>query len=136
MQTRMIDDFSGVASKMPIFAAFFMLFAMANVGLPGTSGFVGEFMIILAVFKASPWLALLAGLTIVIAPAYTLLMYKKVFFGKVKSEKVAMLKDIEGMEIFVFSLLAIPTILFGVYPEPIIELSQAASNGFIQALIR
>jgi NADH-quinone oxidoreductase subunit M len=136
MQTRMIDDFSGVASKMPIFAAFFMLFAMANVGLPGTSGFVGEFMIILAVFKASPWLALLAGLTIIIAPAYTLLMYKKVFFGKVKSEKVAMLKDISGMEIFVFSLLALPTILFGVYPEPIIELSQAASNGFIQALIR
>ncbi len=136
MQTRMIDDFSGVASKMPIFAAFFMLFAMANVGLPGTSGFVGEFMIILAVFKASPWLALLAGLTIIIAPAYTLLMYKKVFFGKVKSEKVAILKDISGMEIFVFSLLALPTILFGVYPEPIIELSQAASNGFIQALIR
>ena len=136
MQSRMIDDFSGVASKMPIFAAFFMLFAMANVGLPGTSGFVGEFMIILAVFKASPWLALLAGLTIVIAPAYTLLMYKKVFFGKVKSEKVSMLKDISGMEIFVFSLLALPTILFGVYPEPIIQLSQAASNGFIQALIR
>ena len=136
MQTRQISDFRGVASKMPIFAAFFMLFAMANVGLPGTSGFVGEFMIILAVFKASPWLALLAGLTIVIAPAYTLWMYKEVFFGKVQSKRVSMLKDIQGMEIFVFTLLALPTIIFGVYPQPIIELSQAASNGVIQALIR
>jgi NADH-quinone oxidoreductase subunit M len=136
MRTRTISDFGGVAKSMPVFAAFFMLFAMANVGLPGTSGFVGEFMILLAIFKASPLLALLAGLTVVLAPAYTLWMYKSVFFGEVKSEGVAGLEDIKGMEIGVFTLLAIPTILFGIYPEPIIQLSQAASNSFIHALIR
>ncbi|MCF6768093.1 NADH-quinone oxidoreductase subunit M [Thiotrichales bacterium 19S11-10] len=134
MKTRMIDDYQGVAFSMPIFAAFFMLFCLANVGLPGTSGFVGEFLVILGVFKASPLLALLAGLTLILAPAYTLWMYKRVIFGKVKNEKIQALKDISGVEILVFVLLAIPTIWFGIYPEPILHLSQAASNGFIQYL--
>ena len=133
MQSRNIADFQGVARSMPIFATFFMLFCLANVGLPGTSGFVGEFLIILAVFKYSPWVALLAGLTLVIAPAYTLWMYKRVFFGKVITTQVANLKDISGLEIFVFVLLAIPTIWFGVYPEPILQLSSAASTHIIQA---
>lgn len=134
MKTRMIDDYQGVASKMPIFAAFFMLFCMANVGLPGTSGFVGEFLVILGVFKASPLLALLAGLTLILAPGYTLWMYKRMIFGKVKNKAVEALTDISGVEILVFVLLAIPIIYFGLYPEPILHLSQAASNGFIQYL--
>ncbi len=127
MSTREIADFSGVAKNMPIFATFFMLFCMANVGLPGTSGFVGEFMILLAVFQYSPLIALIAGLTLVIAPIYTLWMYKRVFFGEVTSAKVANLKDLGKMEIFVFVLLAVPTLLFGFYPEPILQLSSAAS---------
>ncbi|TNF69088.1 MAG: NADH-quinone oxidoreductase subunit M [Gammaproteobacteria bacterium] len=134
MKTRMIDEYQGVAFSMPIFAAFFMLFCMANVGLPGTSGFVGEFLVILGVFKASPLLALIAGLTLILAPAYTLWMYKRVIFGKVRNPKIAAMKDISGVEILVFVLLAIPTIWFGIYPEPILHLSQAASNGFIQYL--
>jgi NADH-quinone oxidoreductase subunit M len=135
MKSQDANDYGGVAYKMPVFASFFMLFAMANVGLPGTSGFVGEFMIILAVFKAQPWLAVVAALTVILAPAYTLWMYKKVFFGQVTSSKVENLTDIQGMEILVFVLLAIPTVFFGVYPEPIIELSQSASNIFVQSLL-
>ncbi|MBK2125626.1 complex I subunit 4 family protein [Fangia hongkongensis] len=133
MQTRMIADFQGVARSMPIFATFFMLFALANIGLPGTSGFVGEFLIILAVFKYAPWVALLAGLTLILAPAYTLWMYRRIFFGKVVSHQVANLKDISGVEIVIFVLLAIPTVLFGFYPEPILQLSSAASTHIIQA---
>ena len=127
MHTREISSFSGVAKTMPIFAMFFMLFCMANVGLPGTSGFVGEFMILLAVFQYSPLIALIAGLTLIIAPIYTLWMYKRVFFGEVVSSQVSELKDLNGMELLVFILLAIPTLLFGFYPEPILQLSSAAS---------
>ncbi|MFC4892975.1 NuoM family protein [Pseudofrancisella aestuarii] len=127
MHTREISDFSGVAKTMPIFAGFFMLFCMANVGLPGTSGFVGEFMILLAVFQYSPLFALIAGLTLIIAPVYTLWMYKRVFFGEVTSTQVAGLKDLGRMELFVFILLAAPTLFFGFYPEPILKISSAAS---------
>lgn len=127
MNTREISDYSGVAKTMPIFAAFYLLFCMANVGLPGTSGFVGEFMILLAVFQYSPLIALIAGLTLIIAPIYTLWMYKRVFYGEVVSAKVAGLKDLGAMELFVFILLAVPTLLLGVYPEPILQLSAAAS---------
>ncbi|AXA32974.1 complex I subunit 4 family protein [Francisella adeliensis] len=127
MNTREIADFSGVAKAMPIFAAFFLLFCMANVGLPGTSGFVGEFMILLAVFQYSPLIALIAGLTLVIAPIYTLWMYKRVFFGEVTSSKVSSLTDLNKMELLVFMILAVPTLVFGLYPEPILQLSSAAS---------
>jgi len=135
MHTRNISDFGGIAKTMPIFAAFYMLFAMSNVGLPGTSGFVGEFMVILAVFKAAPWISVLAGLTLIIAPGYTLLMYKRIFFGKPSSDKISTLTDLTPLEITVFVLLAVPTVFFGFYPEPILSLSQAASNGFIHSLI-
>jgi NADH-quinone oxidoreductase subunit M len=131
MHTRQISDFSGVAKTMPIFATFFLLFCMANVGLPGTSGFVGEFMILLAVFQYSPLIALIASLTLIIAPIYTLWMYKRVFFGEVVSTQVANLKDLGKMELFVFILLAVPTLLFGFYPEPILHLSAAASANIV-----
>ena len=133
MQSRNIADFQGVARSMPLFASFFMLFCLANVGLPGTSGFVGEFLIILAVFKYAPWVALLAGLTLILAPAYTLWMYKRIFFGKIVDDQIAGFQDISGMEVFVFVLLAIPTLFFGFYPEPILHLSSAASAHVIQA---
>ncbi|MFZ9035196.1 MAG: complex I subunit 4 family protein [Francisellaceae bacterium] len=133
MKTRNIRDFQGVASSMPMFATFFMLFCMANVGLPGTSGFIGEFLIIIAVFKYSVWVALLAGLTLIIAPVYTLWMYKRVLFGKVVSNQIANMEDIKGLEIFVFVLLAIPTLYFGFYPEPILHLSSAASSEIVRA---
>jgi NADH-quinone oxidoreductase subunit M len=121
LHTRYIKDFGGVAKTMPIFAAFFMVFAMSNVGLPGTSGFVGEFMIILSTFKASFWVTFFASSTLVIGSVYTLWMYKRVFFGPVTNPKVEKLHDANGMEILVFSILTIAVVWIGVYPNPLLN---------------
>lgn len=117
LHTRMIKDYQGVAHKMPIFAAFFMLFAMSNVGLPGTSGFVGEFMIIVSAYQAHFWVAFFAASTLVIGAAYTLWMYKRIFFGEVVNDGVTKLKDISYTHIFIFTLLAIGVIGIGIYPD-------------------
>jgi NADH-quinone oxidoreductase subunit M len=118
--TRKINDFGGIAQTMPIFAAFYMIFAMSNVALPGTSGFVGEFMVILSAFKASFWITFTAALTLVIGAAYTLWMYKRVFFGKIVNERVATLVDVSRLEQFIFVLLVIPIFLIGLYPKPLL----------------
>lgn len=130
--SRLIQDYRGIAHAMPVFAAFYMLFAMANVGLPGTAGFPGEFMIIIAAFRANIWIALAAGLTLIIAPAYTLWMYKRVLFGEVKNQAIASAKDIKGLELLVLILLAIPVIVLGIYPEFILHLSHATSTHFVE----
>jgi len=135
--SRLMRDYQGLASTMPVFAAFYMLFAMANVGLPGTSGFVGEFLIIIAVFKANFWIAAGAAFTVVIAPAYTLWMYKRVLFGDPRGkvhEKVQG-ADIGGLELAVFVLLAIPIVFFGVYPEPILAISHASVGHFVEMIM-
>ena len=132
MQSRMIKDFGGIAKTMPIFAAFFMIFAMSNVGLPGTSGFVGEFMIILSTFKASFWVTLLAASTLVIGATYTLWMYKRVFFGEVVSSSVATLKDVGWIDQLVFSLLAFVVIWLGVYPEPLLNVLHSTIGHLLQ----
>jgi len=106
---------------MPVFAAFFMLFAMANSGLPGTSGFVGEFLVIIAAFQANVWYALLAGTTLVFGAAYSLWMYKRVIFGAVANAKVATLEDANGREILFLSLLAAAVLAMGVWPNPFLE---------------
>lgn len=124
--SRNLKDWGGLAKTMPIFAAFFMLFALSNVGLPGTSGFVGEFMVIVAAFHANFCIALLATLTLVIAAAYTLLMYKKIFFGQITNHNVAVLKDIGIHEIFVFGLLSAAIIFIGVYPQWLLEILHAS----------
>lgn len=124
-QSRMIDDFGGVVNSMPWFAAFFMLFCMSNVGLPGTSGFVGEFMIILSAFNASVWIALMAATTLVLAAAYTLWMYKRVFFGEITHEYVASFEDISGSETAVMVILAIAVLALGVYPQPLLNMMHA-----------
>lgn len=128
-------QFGGLAFKMPILAVFFMLFCLANIGLPGTSGFVGEFMILLATFKVSIWLTIIAGLTLILAPAYTLYMYKNVFFGKITNHKINDIQDLTRNETFVLILLAVPVILFGVYPEPILHLAQSTSSHVIYAIL-
>ncbi|MEE9452687.1 MAG: NADH-quinone oxidoreductase subunit M [Gammaproteobacteria bacterium] len=122
LHTREIKDFGGIVNSMPIFAAFFMLFAMANAGLPGTSGFVGEFMVIVGSFKAGFWIAFAAATTLVFGAAYTLWMYKRVIFGSVANEKIASLQDIRGFELLAFSLLGFAVLFFGVYPMPILEI--------------
>lgn len=121
MHTRNIKDFGGVVNTMPIFASFFLLFAMANAGLPGTSGFVGEFMVILGTIKGGFWISFLAATTLIFGAAYTLWMYKRVFFGAVANDHVAALQDIRGTELMAFCLFAIPVLVFGIWPAPIME---------------
>ncbi|NBX85567.1 MAG: NADH-quinone oxidoreductase subunit M [Gammaproteobacteria bacterium] len=117
MHTRMIDDFGGIVHSMPRYSSFLMLFAMANAGLPGTSGFIGEFMVILGSMHINFWVAFLAASTLILGAAYTLWMYKRVIFGAVKNNHVAELKDLMSYEFISFLLLAVFVILLGVYPN-------------------
>lgn len=121
MHTRQIKDFGGLVHSMPIFASFFMLFAMANAGLPGTSGFVGEFMIILGSIKAGFWVAFWAATTLIIGAVYTLWMFKRVIFGPVTNERVEKLRDISKFEISSYVLLAGAVISMGIYPKPVLD---------------
>jgi NADH-quinone oxidoreductase subunit M len=126
VHSRNIADYGGVANTMPIFAAFFMLFAMANAGLPGTSGFVGEFLVTLGAIKVSFWYAALAGTTLIFGAAYTLWMFKRVVFGAVANHHVAELKDIDSREALVLALLALATLGVGLYPEPMSRVLHAS----------
>jgi NADH-quinone oxidoreductase subunit M len=122
LHSRMIADYGGVANSMPWFATFAVLFFMANSGLPGTSGFVGEFMVILASFHASFWYAFLAGLTLILGAAYSLWLVKRVIFGEVGSQQVASLNDINGKEVLVLSVLAVMVLLVGLWPQPLVDM--------------
>ncbi len=121
LHSREISDYGGVANTMPKFAAFMMLFAMANSGLPGTSGFVGEFLVILSAYQAGFWIAFLAALTLILGAAYTLWMYKRVIFGDIANDNVAGLTDITGKEKTFLVLLAAVVLLFGIWPAPLFE---------------
>ncbi|MBT8061730.1 MAG: NADH-quinone oxidoreductase subunit M [Gammaproteobacteria bacterium] len=122
LHSREIAAYGGVVNTMPVFAAFAVLFALANSGLPGTSGFVGEFMVILASFKASFWIAFLAATTLILGAAYTLWMVKRVIFGEVGNQGVAELKDLNNREFLVLGILAASVLLLGVWPAPLIEI--------------
>ena len=126
MHSRMIADYGGVVNTMPKFAALMMLFAMANCGLPATSGFVGEFMVIMGAMQKSFWLAFAAATTLVFGAAYTLWLYKRVIFGAVGNEHVAALKDLNGREALVLGLLAAAVLFMGVYPNPLTEVMHAS----------
>jgi len=118
LHTRSIKDYGGVVNTMPKFAAFSMLFAMANCGLPGTSGFVGEFMVILGAVRFNFWIGALAGLTLILGAAYTLWMYKRVIFGAVANANVAKLLDVGKREFFILACLAALVLFMGIYPKP------------------
>lgn len=120
MHSRDIKDMGGIVHTMPVFASFFMLFAMANAGLPGTSGFVGEFMVILGSAKAGFWIAFWAATTLIIGASYTLWMYKRVIFGPVVHKKVAELVDLSRFELSAYVLLALAVLLLGIYPKPML----------------
>ncbi len=136
VHSRNIADYGGVANTMPVFAAFFMLFAMANVGLPGTSGFVGEFMVILGAVKANFWYAFLAATTLVFGAAYTLWMYKRVIFGAVANHHVAEMKDLTAREKLVFAILALTVLGMGLYPLPLSEIMHASVNDLLVHVAR
>ena len=126
VHSRMIADYGGVVNTMPWFAAFMVFFAMANAGLPGTSGFVGEFMVILASFRADFWYAFLAATTLIIGAAYTLWMVKRVVFGEVANHHVAELQDINRREFLVLGALALAVLALGLWPQPLIEVMDAS----------
>lgn len=126
IHSREIGDYGGVVNTMPTFAAFMMLFAMANAGLPGTSGFVGEFLVILTAFKASFWFAFFAALTLILGAAYTLWMYKRVIFGAVANPAVEQLEDVNGREKLILALLAVTVLVFGIWPAPLFDMMHAS----------
>jgi NADH-quinone oxidoreductase subunit M len=132
MHTRMIADYGGVVNRMPKFATLMMLFAMANSGLPATSGFVGEFMVIMGAMKANFWIALTAASIGILGAAYTLWMYKRVIFGGVANDHVAKLGDLNFREILVLGVLAIAVLWMGIYPKPFTEVMHASVNDLLR----
>jgi len=131
VHSREIGDYGGVANTMPIFAAFMVFFSMSNAGLPGTSGFVGEFMVILASFKANIWYAFLAATTLILGAAYTLWMVKRVLYGEVANNNVAELTDLGKREFLVLSILAISVLIVGVWPAPIVDMMSASIDNLL-----
>lgn len=125
MHSREIAAYGGVANTMPVFAAFMVLFSMANAGLPGTSGFVGEFMVILASFKANIWYGFLAATTLILGAAYTLWMVKRVLYGEVANDNVAKLTDLNDREFYILGALAISVLMVGIWPAPMIDMMSA-----------
>jgi NADH-quinone oxidoreductase subunit M len=121
---------------MPRFAALMMLFAMANCGLPATSGFVGEFMVIMGAMKANFWIALAAASTLVWGAAYTLWLYKRVIFGAVANEHVKALTDLNPREIIVLGALAVAVLAMGVYPKPFTDVMHGAVDGLLKHVAR
>ncbi|HSD60546.1 MAG TPA: NADH-quinone oxidoreductase subunit M [Burkholderiales bacterium] len=128
VHSRQIADYGGVVNRMPVFAALFMLFAMANSGLPGTSGFVGEFMVIMAAMKVSFWYAFFAAATLIFGAAYTLWMYKRVVFGAVANHHVEEMQDISRREILVLAIAAAAVLFMGLYPLPFTDMMHTSVN--------
>jgi NADH-quinone oxidoreductase subunit M len=134
LHTRLIKDYGGLINVMPWFGFFYVLFAMANCGLPGTSGFVGEFMVILASFSANPWIALFAAFTLIIGAGYTLWLVKRVLWGEIHNPHVAEMKDISGRETFVLGAFAALVLALGIWPEPLIHLMDSSVTQLVQQL--
>lgn len=134
VHSRQIDAYGGVANTMPAFAAFAVLFAMANSGLPGTSGFVGEFMVILGSIQVNFWYAFLASFTLIFGAAYTLWMVKRVFYGEVANDNVAALKDLNKREFLILAILALLVLGVGIYPQPLTDMTNATVNQLLSHL--
>ncbi|MGI9265325.1 MAG: proton-conducting transporter membrane subunit, partial [Gammaproteobacteria bacterium] len=136
VHSRQIADYGGVANTMPWFAAFMVLFAMANAGLPGTSGFVGEFMVIVASFKANFWFAFFAATTLVLGAAYTLWMVKRVIYGEVANQNVEELQDLTRREFIVLGILAFAVLLVGLWPAPLVDMMTATVDQLVEQVGR
>jgi len=136
VHSRMIKDYGGVANTMPWFAMFAVYFLLANSGLPGTSGFVGEFMVILSAFQANFWFAFLAGLTLILGAAYNLWLAKRVIFSDVQNREVENLQDINFREALVLGVLAVAVLFFGLWPQPLIDMMQASVDHLLQHIIQ
>jgi NADH-quinone oxidoreductase subunit M len=135
LHSRQIADYGGVVNTMPAFAAFMVLFALANSGLPGTSGFVGEFLVIIASFRASFWYSALAAVTLILAAAYSLWLMKRVVFGPVTSPRVAGLKDLNPREFVVLTALAVAVLLVGVWPAPLLKVMEPTIHHLVSQAV-
>jgi NADH-quinone oxidoreductase subunit M len=135
LHTRDISAYGGVINVMPKFGAFMVLFALANSGLPGTSGFIGEFLVILASFKASFWFALLAASILVVGAAYNLWLVKRVIFGPVANDQVAKMQDLNAREFLVLGVLALAVLLLGVWPAPLLNMMEASVQHLLQQIL-
>jgi NADH-quinone oxidoreductase subunit M len=135
LHTREIAAYGGVVNTMPVFAFFVVLFAMANAGLPGTSGFVGEFLVILASFKANFWYAFVAATTLILGAAYTLWMVKRVVWGEVANDGVASLKDVNRREFAVLAVLAVAVLLLGLWPAPLLDVMRPTIEQLVQQML-
>ncbi len=131
MHTREIAAYGGLVNRMPLYAFVFMVFALANVGLPGTSGFVGEFLTLIGTFRVNTWVATLATLGTILSAGYMLWLYRKVIFGKLEKASLAAIRDLGWREMVVFAPLVIVTILIGVYPKPVLDFSAASVTQLI-----
>jgi NADH-quinone oxidoreductase subunit M len=131
MHSRQIADYGGVVNRMPKFAALFLLFAMANAGLPATSGFVGEFMVILGAVKVNFWFAFAAATTLILGAAYTLWMYKRVVFGEVANSHVAELEDVNDREFLMLTALAVCVLAMGIWPAPVTDVLHASVDNLL-----
>jgi NADH-quinone oxidoreductase subunit M len=134
VHSREISAYGGVINVMPKFGAFMVLFALANSGLPGTSGFVGEFLVIIAAFKANFWYAFLGGMTLILGAAYTLWLVKRVIFGEVANHHVKELTDLNAREYITLGMLAIAVLVMGLWPAPLLEVTQATVQHLVQQI--
>ena len=134
VHSRQIGDYGGVANTMPVFAALMVFFAMANAGLPGTSGFVGEFMVIIASFKANFWFAFVAASTLVLGAAYTLWMVKRVIYGEVANNNVAELEDLNPREFVVLGILAVSVLIVGLWPAPLVDMMSVTVEQLLETI--
>lgn len=136
MHTRMIKDYGGVVNTMPWFAFFWVLFLMSNSGLPGTSGFVGEFMVILSSFQANFWYAFVAALSLILGATFSLWLVKRTVFGPVVNREVRNLEDIDGREAFILGILAIVILALGVYPMPLVDMMHSSADHLLQHIVQ
>lgn len=136
LHSRQIADYGGVVNRMPVFAALFMLFAMANAGLPGTSGFVGEFMVIMGSIEVNFWYGFFAALTLILGASYTLWMYKKVIFGEVTNSNVEGMQDISSREFLILAILAVMVLGLGIYPLPLTEVMHVTVDNLLEHVAR
>ncbi|NNF67700.1 MAG: NADH-quinone oxidoreductase subunit M [Gammaproteobacteria bacterium] len=136
IHSRQIADYGGVVNTMPVFASFMVLFALANAGLPGTSGFVGEFMVILASFKANFWFAFLAATTLILGAAYMLWLIKRTIFGEIANDNVATLTDLNRREFIVLATLAVSVLLLGVWPAPLVDVMHATIANLVEHMMQ
>ena len=136
MHTREIDAYGGVVNVMPAFAFFMVLFAMANCGLPGTSGFVGEWMVILAAMRANFWIAFLAAFTLFLGAAYSLWLVKRVIYGPVGNDHVKEMKDISQREFIILGLCAVPVVIIGVWPAPLLDVMHVTVANLVHQVVQ